>query len=291
MAVYVKQALQNVITISKIVTIHYYELTKDFVFHGESHDFWEMVYVDHGSVIINADEREFTLKQGELTFHKPNEFHKIRADGIHAPNVFIISFDTRSHMMQYFKDRIISVDPKLTPLISGIISEGKAAFFVPEFDPDLKKLPRNKHAPVGAQQLLRLNLEQLLIMLLREGNTGSTQVFQSKTTFENHLFTLIIDIMKRNLYGKLTVGDICAELHYGKTSLSATFKSVCGSSLMEYYTLLKIAEAKRLLREKNHSIAEISELLQFDSPQYFSKRFKSVTGMTPSAYLKTVDRS
>ena len=45
---YVKTQLKREITIPAIVTIHYFEYMKDFAFKGESHDFWEFLYVDKG---------------------------------------------------------------------------------------------------------------------------------------------------------------------------------------------------------------------------------------------------
>ena len=36
---YVKTTLQHSIDIDAIITLHYFEYMKDFVFHGESHDF------------------------------------------------------------------------------------------------------------------------------------------------------------------------------------------------------------------------------------------------------------
>ena len=38
--------------ITQIITIHYFEYTNTYHFHGESHDFWEFMYVDKGSVIV-----------------------------------------------------------------------------------------------------------------------------------------------------------------------------------------------------------------------------------------------
>ena len=69
-ATYVKTQLKNVINISKIVTVHYYEFDKNFVFDGETHDFWEMVYIDKGRVQVKRDEEELVLSQGEIIFHK-----------------------------------------------------------------------------------------------------------------------------------------------------------------------------------------------------------------------------
>ena len=65
-APYVKTQLSNLINVSKIVTIHYYEFDKSFVFNGEKHDFWELVYVDKGQVEICRDNEKIALSQGEI---------------------------------------------------------------------------------------------------------------------------------------------------------------------------------------------------------------------------------
>jgi len=45
---YIETKLKREIVIDSIITIHYFEYMRDFVFRGESHDFWEFMYVDKG---------------------------------------------------------------------------------------------------------------------------------------------------------------------------------------------------------------------------------------------------
>ena len=40
--------LDEVLRIDAIYTLHYFEYTRDYLFTGERHDFWEMAYVDKG---------------------------------------------------------------------------------------------------------------------------------------------------------------------------------------------------------------------------------------------------
>ena len=100
-AVYVKTQLKNLINVNRVVTIHYYEFDKNFAFDGETHDFWEMVYIDKGKVLVKSEENEIVLAQGDVIFHKPNEFHAIKAYES-APNFFVISFECQSPSMIYF---------------------------------------------------------------------------------------------------------------------------------------------------------------------------------------------
>ena len=53
---------------------------------------------------------------------------------------------------------------------------------------------------------------------------------------------------------------------------------------MEYIQRYRIIMAKKLLRETNLSMAEISAQTGYDSPAYFAKIFKKLTSQTPSEY-------
>ena len=290
MSTYDQHQLANILVITNIVTIHYFELDKDFSFAGERHDFWELVYADRGDLLINADGKELVLHTGEIIFHKPNEFHNLRSDGVNAPNAVVATFRTNSEAMKFFEGRCLALPKHLRHLIANIISEAKSAYDLPVFYPFLQNKYVRKGVPIGAEQLLRLYLEQLLILLLREfSETPQTRkFFQSKETFDNHVVTLIIELLNDNLYSKLTISGICRELNYGKTYLCTLFRQVCDYSIMEYYTLLKISEAKRLIREHKYTITQISDMLMWNNPQYFSRQFKAITHQTPREYQNSV---
>ena len=90
---YVKQPLSSVITVEKVISLHYFEFTRDFTYDGEKHPFWELVFIDKGEMEVIADNKVSLLKKDEMIFHKPNEFHSILCNGKIAPNVIILSFD------------------------------------------------------------------------------------------------------------------------------------------------------------------------------------------------------
>lgn len=282
--------IDNVINITQLVTIHYLELPKDFAYDGEVHDVWEMVYVDKGSIVVTAEDRTVALHQGDAVFHKPNEFHDLRADGRTAPNVFIITFATASRLMRFFEGRHFTLPTGYRRLIAAIIEEGRRAFRLPFFDVHMKELIENPAAPVGAQQLIRLYLEQLLILIVRDQTLGEVRYrfLPTKDDVDDHIAGEVIRLLEENLYGSLRIEDVCRQMNYGKTYLSSVFRAKTGYAIKEYYNLLKIAEAKRLIREKSHNITQIAQLLQFESSQYFSRVFSKTAGMTPSEYARSL---
>lgn len=82
----------------------------------------------------------------------------------------------------------------------------------------------------------------------------------------------------------LGLARVAEELGVSTGHLSRTFKSETGSSFQDYLSSLKMDYAATLLRESSMKIEEISSLLGYSTPQYFSARFKALYGMTPSAW-------
>ena len=94
--------LCDVISIEEIVSVHYFQYKSNFAFPGESHDFWELICVDYGEIRVVAGEREIPLRQGEMYFHRPGEFHNVLTDGRISPSLVVIGFFCRSSPMERF---------------------------------------------------------------------------------------------------------------------------------------------------------------------------------------------
>lgn len=285
---YFKHKLENLINVSKIVTIHYFEFEKNFKTEGESHDFWEFVYVDKESIVCHADGEKIVLCKGEILFHKPNEFHILAANGKNPPNVFIVSFVCKSDAMKFFENKKISVAKNNAKYIYNILNEGRKTFDISFSDPNLKKMQLLASPSLGGEQIIKNYLEIFLINLLRSqtetGNANS--IFIREKEYAVKQISDLIYLLENSVYTTLTIDEILKNTYYGRAYLMRLFKKETGYSIMEYFIKLKIDKAKDLLRDKQLSVREISDKLAFNEPNYFTKTFKRITGFTPSAYRR-----
>ncbi len=87
---------------------------------------------------------------------------------------------------------------------------------------------------------------------------------------------------------KLTLAKIAQDLNISAGHLSLTFSKSMGMTVSDYIALVKTEKAKELLGTHQYLIYEISDMLGFESPYYFSKVFKKVTGLSPREYEKSV---
>ena len=88
-------------------------------------------------------------------------------------------------------------------------------------------------------------------------------------------------IMKRHLD---RVNELCKKIGYSKSYLCRVFHEQTGETIISYAIKIKIKAARRLIREGNLNFSQISDALAFDTPQYFCRVFKRVTGMTPTEF-------
>ena len=291
MSSYIATELRKVIDVQSIVTVHYFEYAKNYVFEGERHDFWELLYVDKGEVEVMADEVGYRLKRGEMIFHKPNEFHNVFANGVVAPNLVVVAFVCPSPAMTYFEGKILKAGEDERELLARLVNEARDAFTTPLDDPGTVRMERASSSAFGSEQMIGMLLEQMLIRLVRRGAEPAYSVKESssvKKRSDNDLVRRVIAYMEENVAGNLTFSAVCRFSAQSATNLKTIFKAATGRGVMEYYRWLKIEQAKVLLREGNGNITHIADKLGYASVHYFSRYFKQATGMTPSEYTLSI---
>ncbi len=82
----------------------------------------------------------------------------------------------------------------------------------------------------------------------------------------------------------VSMPEIAERLNVSYTKFRRLFKEYTGMSPAQYFINLKIHRAKEMLRGGNASVKEISIILHFENPNYFTALFKNKTGLTPSEY-------
>ncbi len=288
--------LQSQFDIEKIYTIHYFEYMNDFSFQGESHNFWEFLYVDKGAVEITAGKIPHRLEKGEIVFHQPNEFHKVTADGKIAPNLIVVSFECKSPHMEFFRNKILKLDETERNLLGIIISEARETFAGRLDDPYQEEMLLKDSTPFGSLQVIRLSLERFLIHIIRRYRTPfytekNSSVRFSKTIKsknDQEIFTRVTEYLNLHLAEKLTIERICKDNLIGRSQLQKIFQEQSGLGIIEYFSKMKIDAAKHMMRSNRLNFTQISEKLGYSSIHYFSRQFKKISGMTPSEYISSI---
>ena len=279
---YQPHTLKCPIHVSAVATLYYFSYTPDFVSRWDEHDFWELIYVDHGTTIIQTENNTFPLNAGQVVLHRPNIRHSLQCDGMHTASVFIVSFVCRSPIMRRFGEKPFPLPHEARPLIVSLIDTGLLTFNC------RKSITPLKGAPLGGQQLVRNYLEMLLIHLLRATEQqNDTSLTSARSDAASLPADRIMAYLDEHIYERITIEQLCETFHYQKSRLCALFKKQTGKTIITYFTERKIEAAKELMRQ-GKTMGQIATALQFDTPQYFSRIFRSYTGLSPRAYRSTL---
>ncbi len=289
--------LSEELKIDEIFSIHYFEYMSDFYFPGETHNFWEFLCVDKGEVNVFADERFYSLKRGEIIFHKPNEFHNVKSNGLVAPNLVVMSFSTSSPAIHFFEERVLQISEDEQILLSQIIKEARRTFDGRLDNPYQEMLIRSDTPRFGGEQLIKIYLEQFLIQIIRR-YVKSPQVPSPPANFpvikstkrraDRELFSSVLSYMEAHIRENLTIEQICRENSIGRSQLQKLFRERDNAGVIGHFSHMKIDLAKQMIRENNYNFTQISDSLGFSSIHYFSRQFKKITGMTPSEYASSI---
>ena len=287
--------IERPLRVGRLYSLHYFQFAAGYIFPGEAHDFWEMVYIDRGEADIGAGDEVVRLREGQVFFHRPGEFHTILA-GSTGPNIMVLSFDGSLSPLRPLAHRVLPVAAPEKAILRQIIQEGEACFG-PVLDiSDQHRLIPLEGAPFAACQLIETYLTQLIILLVRgesraQARMNAVKSAQQPLTGEEDASALTLRLaalMREHPDGSLTFEVLCRSSGLCATALKSAFRRVNGMGVMEYYRRLRLEEARRLLREGRYNVTQTAEKLGYSSVNAFSRQFRALLGVTPTGYLKSV---
>ena len=99
------------------------------------------------------------------------------------------------------------------------------------------------------------------------------------------LFRQMDEFVRMNMYSQLSINDVALKFHVSPSYISRIIKRFTQSTFVQYYTGLKIKEARQLMESRpDMKVKELSDALSFSDQHYFSKVFKEYTGCSPTEY-------
>ncbi len=242
---------------------------RNYAFAGESHDFWEGVYVESGEIEAAESDEVYLMREGDLLFHAPMKFHRIRAHGDTEPHVHNFSFALAGQPPAKLADGIFALSPMQSRALLGLLSHMRAC------------LLGGEECTAAAARGIGRRLEVFLGDLCEESETKDTlSMTESAVTYR-----ALTRAMARAVRENLTLPTIAAECFVSVSYAKVLFARYAGVSPKAYYNTLRLAEAQRLLLG-GASVSAVAEELHFSSPNNLIRFFKRETGMTPLQYKK-----
>lgn len=96
----------------------------------------------------------------------------------------------------------------------------------------------------------------------------------------------ILQYIQHNYQKNLKLNMIADLFGYNSSYLGQAFIKATGFTFNSYVDKVRIDAAKRLLQDNNYKVYEISDLVGYSNVNYFHKKFKKYTGISPAEYRK-----
>ena len=236
------KSFKKAIEVTRIAHIHYFEFTKQYRTDNDSHPFCELIYVDDGSILVNAQNYSGELCKNQIIIHKSGEIHSLKCSQDSSPNIIIIGFECKCEALDIFSKAPLELAGEQQKLLSEIIKEGRSVFMPPYDIPNLKDMKKREDYPFGADQMIKIGLESFLIMLVREFSKPSESAEPAHSTSLSNI-QAIHQYVCENYNTKITLDNLCFLFGTNKTTLCKSFRQEYGTTVLNYITSLKIHEA------------------------------------------------
>ena len=286
---YVPTTLARSLELPSIISIHYFEYTAQFVYDGESHDFWELIFCDKGRLSIHAGSQEYVLERGDAFLHPPGQFHNVRSEGGRSANSIILSFESNTKELERVSDKVIPTDKYVATSLFAILREAKNSF-----ENELGKLHearlirKNSEENFASEQIIQNYIELLLIHLIRKAEQREQLSELSTDVRRSALVDSIVAYMRENIDSKITFTDLTRRFSVSPTTLKKVFGSAFGHGAMEHLTRMRVEYSKELLRDGKHSCTDIATMCGFCSVHHYSGVFRKYEMMSPTEYVKSI---
>ena len=236
---------------------------------------YQLIYISAGQVYFHFDnkENETVIKAGNMVLFRPKEFQKYEYYGIDKTEVYWVHFtgsDVKNILRKYgIKDDLhyffVGASLEYERIYKKMISE-------------LQRCQNNY------EEMLSILMRQLLICIYRE--------LQKERKISDIYLDNEMDMAAQYFTDNYS-SDISIEEYASSRGMSISwfirnFKKFTGITPMHFIVSTRISNAQLLLETTKYSLSEISRIVGYDNPLYFSRLFHKVKGFAPSEYRKSI---
>jgi AraC family transcriptional regulator len=138
--------------------------------------------------------------------------------------------------------------------------------------------------PWGSLYVEGLSLTLASYLYARYGVQGAAR--EPESALPSPSSQRLLAFIEEHLGSDIGIATLAALAGYSPDHFARLFKRSFGLSPYQFILQRRVERAKALLRDRNHSIAEVAMLCGFASQAHFHTTFKARTGVTPGMYRK-----
>lgn len=269
--------IEEQIIINSLYSLFEMHYNDGYAFQGETHNFWECLYVIDGKVCVSGDERVYNLTRGNIVFHKPMEFHKFLIHGEVGADLLIFSFSAEGSLTSFLKNKVFALSESEKEIICRMLSymRSEADNLSSSNSKGIDYLESFVHSPAYFQTVSTY-IQQLILHLSENGVVSSTSSAPDAVCFSR-----AISYLNSNIHRQPSISEIARFCNISEAGIKRIFEKFAGIGVHRYLIKLKMKTASELLQD-GESVSSVAIKLGFNSQSYFSRAYKRETGRIPS---------
>jgi len=235
---------------------------------------FQLLYIASGRAHFHFDGKEQIVTAGHMVLYRPKEPQKYEYYGEDQTEVYWVHF-TGGDVTNILRSYGIPKDKHVFYCGKGLDYQNHFRLMIQEL-----QMCREHF-----EEMLEMHLRQIFVMIHRH--------FESSAKLNNSQIAEDIDAaamyFNEHYNEEISIEDY-AETHHMSTSwFIRNFKQYTGSTPMQYILSKRIYNAEILLQDSSYNVTEISQIVGYDNPLYFSRIFKKAKGLSPSEYRKGIN--
>ncbi len=233
-----------------------------------------LLYCSGGTISVTVDEKDFTLKAGDVITITSGQVHSISSSTKAKGRVleFTLDFFCKDDkdielvfhnglFCHFAMNEVIAADRSVMETQLQLIAE------------ELEQQPYQYLISVHSR------IELLLVAINRAKVNRGDEIWKPDA-----LFLKFLEAVRNNFEHSYTVKKFAKMLNTTELKLNELAKLHAGKTAQNVIYGLVTSEAKRLLTYGSLTIKEVAYALGFNDPFYFSNFFKKQTGLSPKTY-------
>ena len=137
------------------------------------------------------------------------------------------------------------------------------------------------------ESLLKILLIELLRRARKQLPEAAPQLPATRHA-EHQIVDQLVQFVSANAGRRLSLQELADAAHISLPYMHRLFQTHLGLAPGQYIAKIRMEEAKTLLRSGSLSMGAVAREMGFSSQQHFSRQFRSVCGMTPSEYVRSL---
>lgn len=276
--------------------------TEEYIHTGlHQHDFYELLYVEKGTVYQNIENQRHLYPQGSFCLLNKKTRHTEEYITDYSVAFLALSEDFLKEVYRDFSLAYFDVEKEMPStelrefLYQNLKNAGNGKEFIDFIptgnDPALQKTSDGlfdaltvelSNPQIGSSMMIKALCVRLLL-LLNDKTKYRTKPVVIGTETEDQLFSRIAELMQET-NGRITRAKLEEELHYSGAYLNRIVKKYTGLTIFDYGMTFCMKIAAELLTQTDMNIGDIAATLQFGNRSNFYKQFTAMYGTTPAQY-------